>query len=107
MGVHFSVLGISLAVGAMLLRSAKSLVQAKLLSKDERIDPVTLLYYMAPYSALLVMLMAAVTEGRQAANLLVQGAIGSSMDGGSGLPRLVLLLVLSGLNACFLNITGF
>lgn len=100
MEVNFSVYGTIFCVGAMVLRSAKSLVQQRLLSKEERIDPVTLLYYMAPFAAALVMIMVCIVEGVEPVTLLFQGQ-------STGSARLILLLVVSGLNACFLNISGF
>jgi drug/metabolite transporter (DMT)-like permease len=105
--VHFSLFGTAFAVLAMVLRSAKSIVQAKLLSKQERIEPVTLLYYMAPYAACFVMLMALAVEGVKPIRLLVLGAVELVNGGETGLLRLLFLLVLSGFNACFLNLCGF
>merc|ERR1719213_1423506 len=55
---------------------------------------------MAPHAATLVMFMAILTEGTEPLTLLWQYQA-------TGTARLNLLLVLSGLNACFLNISGF
>jgi len=114
--INFSLFGVVVCVGAMVTRSMKSIVQANLLT--EKVEPVTLLYYMAPYSAILVMLMALVTEGFEPFLLLARGAgelVAQWRDpspaeearGSTGLLRLLLLLLLSGLNACLLNIFGF
>jgi len=119
--VHFSVAGTVLTVGAMVMRSLKSIVQAKLLSKEEKIEPVTLLYYMSGYSAVLVCAMALCTEGLRPCELLLKGwqrlwivdqdpALKATIKDTSALlgpVRVIILLLLSGLNACFLNISGF
>jgi len=115
--VNFHAFGFVFAIGSMVLRSAKSIAQAQLLGKEERIDPVTLLFYMSPLAGILVLLVSLVAEGTEPYMLLVRaaweyktagGASGTNgAGGGHGLPMLLLLLLASGLNACFLNITGF
>jgi drug/metabolite transporter (DMT)-like permease len=103
---------------AMVMRAAKSIVQARLLSKDERIDPVTLLYYMSPFALALLIVMTLVSEGTLPFVLLWQGGLewsgfaptkghANGEGNGAGWPRLMMVLLLSGLNACFLNISGF
>lgn len=101
---HFSAVGLAYSVGAMILRSAKSIVQGQLLSKDERIEPVNLLYYMAPYAAGLVLIMSLLFEGTKPLVLILEGYQHSGL---AGVGSLLFFLFVSGLNACLLNITGF
>jgi len=114
--VNYNFLGLVLSVGAMLLRSGKSIVQTKLVGKEENIDPVLLLYYMSPYSALIVLGMSFAIEGMEPIKLVVQGAedfngLSTTLDtdhtGGASFAMLILLLSLSGINACLLNLSGF
>eukprot|EP00403_Amphidinium_massartii_P006236 CAMPEP_0178382366 /NCGR_PEP_ID=MMETSP0689_2-20121128/6456_1 /TAXON_ID=160604 /ORGANISM="Amphidinium massartii, Strain CS-259" /LENGTH=476 /DNA_ID=CAMNT_0020002567 /DNA_START=43 /DNA_END=1473 /DNA_ORIENTATION=- len=123
--VHFSFLGVVFSLVAMVLRSAKSIIQAKLLSKEERIEPVMLLHYMAPYASVLILAMSFLLEGRAPFGLLLQALLdkassfmssdigmvhgGDVADDvpGAGLGKVLLLLLLSGFNACFLNLLGF
>eukprot|EP00929_Paragymnodinium_shiwhaense_P076659 TRINITY_DN39447_c0_g1_i1.p1 TRINITY_DN39447_c0_g1~~TRINITY_DN39447_c0_g1_i1.p1 ORF type:complete len:362 (-),score=80.60 TRINITY_DN39447_c0_g1_i1:494-1579(-) len=122
--LHFSVMGTVLTVGAMVMRSLKSIVQAKLLSKEERIEPVTLLYYMSAYSAVVVFAMALLMEGTEPLELLFVGLqdlaqrsssaepidatdLSKDKPRASGPLYVIILLLLSGFNACFLNISGF
>lgn len=106
---NYSFIGVSACVGAMVMRSAKSIVQAQLLT--EKIESVTLLYYMAPYAAAVVQLMALCSEGLAPFELLALGArdllTGSQANDANGVLYVSLLLALSGLNACFLNLSGF
>jgi len=118
---NFSVLGLLFAVTAMVARAAKSIVQASLLCKKDRIDPVTLLYYMSPFALVLLTGLTLATEGPLPFQLLWQGGLewwaqglpasggepAGSEGGGAGWPRLVVVLFLSGVNACLLNVTGF
>jgi len=115
--VNYSPFGFAYAVGSMVLRSAKSIVQAQLVGKEERIDPVTLLYYMSPLAGALVLFVSLLAEGPQPFALLARaaweyrpGAGAQGADGEAeprGLPTLLLLLLASGFNACFLNLSGF
>lgn len=92
---------------ATVLRALKSIIQGRLLSPGTKLDSVTLLYYMAPLSAIWLGAMALVMEGSEPLELLLAGfsnAEGSSVTGSF---HVIWLLVLSGLNACFLNIANF
>merc|ERR1719356_1956813 len=53
---NYHILGLMCSIGAAIFRAAKSVLQAYLLKdKTKRMDAVTLLYYMAPYSGLLLL----------------------------------------------------
>jgi len=108
--VNFNWLGAVFCLGATILRSLKSMMQGKLLT--EKLDSVTLLYYMAPWAAALLMVMALFLEGAQPVMLLMSGFdFGPVHDGEEGrfggVPFVVMLLVGSGLNACLLNVSNF
>lgn len=98
--VNFDLLGALFATGATVLRAAKSIMQGKLLA--EKLDSVTLLYSMAPWAALLLLALSLVLEGVDPARLLLRGFLGAH-----GAGYVFLLLCVSGLNACLLNVTNF
>merc|ERR1712226_826003 len=75
--------------GATVLRAVKSLIQGKLLT--EKLDSVSLLYYMAPWSALLLSVLSIIAEGLEPISLLMLGFVGA--DGVA--------------NACLLNVSNF
>eukprot|EP00929_Paragymnodinium_shiwhaense_P124015 TRINITY_DN9878_c0_g1_i1.p1 TRINITY_DN9878_c0_g1~~TRINITY_DN9878_c0_g1_i1.p1 ORF type:complete len:386 (-),score=60.56 TRINITY_DN9878_c0_g1_i1:251-1408(-) len=98
---NFHAVGAFFCAGATVLRAAKSIIQGKLLT--EKLDSVSLLYYMAPWSALLLAICSFVSEGIMPVVLLVQGFGGVSEGGG----YVVALLIVSGANACLLNVANF
>lgn len=107
--LNFNVLGTFFATAATVLRAVKTLIQGKLLSR--KMDPVSLLYYMAPMSAVLLSFLMIFIEGLEPITLLVAPNKCFSAKPGStpvtGLGTLTVLLMLSGLNACLLNIANF
>jgi drug/metabolite transporter (DMT)-like permease len=98
--VNFHALGAALALGAAVLRAVKSLIQGKLLT--EKLDSVSLLYYMAPWSALLLSVLSLIAEGLEPISLLMLGFVGAN-----GVGNVCFLLIVSGLNACLLNVSNF
>lgn len=103
--VNFHLFGAVCATGATVLRAVKSLIQGKLLSQKDKMDSVTLLYYMAPWAAGMLSVMAMATEGLEPLRLLAAG-LGPTPIAVGG-PGVLGLLVISGLNACFLNVSNF
>jgi len=102
--VNFHLLGAIFCFGATVMRGVKSIIQGKLLSAPgEKLDSVALLYYMAPWSAVLLFAMAFISEGTEPLVVLLDGASTHS----TGLLKVLMLLSLSGLNACLLNIANF
>ena len=101
--LNFNVLGTFFAIGATVLRAVKSLIQGKLLSS--KMDSVSLLYYMAPMSAFVLSFLMIFIEGLEPITLLVAPAKPGTPV--TGLGTLIFLLMLSGLNACLLNIANF
>jgi len=113
--VNFNAVGALYCFGSTVLRALKSIVQGKLL-EGAGMDSVTLLYYMAPWAALLLQAAAFAMEGLEPFRVLRRGLIGGvgadgladpfapAMTGG---PLLVALLIASGLNACLLNVFTF
>jgi len=99
--VHFHLIGGLFATGATVLRGAKSIMQGKLLDPGEKIDSVTLLCYMAPWAAALLLAMAVFTEGLEPFTLLLPAG------GKTGVGQVWALLIAGGLVACMLNITNF
>jgi len=111
MEVNFHALGAFFASSATVLRALKSILQGKLL-QGEKVDSVTLLYYMAPWAALLLSAVAVVSEGSQPLRMIARGLPGVSSlwapeDRLVGSGTLLLMLAVSGLNACLLNVVNF
>merc|ERR1719160_1057994 len=72
--VNFHLWGALFCFGATVMRGAKSIIQGKILSAPgERLDSVALLYYMAPWSAVLLFGMSLCTEGSEPIVLLLGG----------------------------------
>lgn len=95
-----------------MLRAVKSLIQGRLLSTSHQMDSVTLLYYMAPWAAMWLTLIMLFMEGGEPLFLLLavfdlQGLGPDGDDGVTGAGQVLFLLMLSGLNACLLNIANF
>eukprot|EP00435_Cladocopium_sp_Y103_P046259 s2759_g13.t1 len=105
--LNFNALGAFYATGATVLRAVKSLIQGRLLSPSHKLDSVSLLYYMAPISALWLFFLMLLMEGTEPMMLLL--APWSAEPGApiTGVGTVMYLLVLSGLNACLLNIANF
>lgn len=110
---NFHPLGAFYATGATVLRAVKSIMQGRLLQGD-KIDSVSLLYYMAPWAAGVLLLLATFMEGFEPQLLLLSGLRGMGPAGPgavhdrvTGGTYVVLLLVVSGLNACLLNVANF
>lgn len=99
------------------MRGVKSVMQSKLLSGDDKLDSVTLLFYMAPWAAFVLAVLGAFIEGRGPVKLLLEGLLGSTASGFShsdadahsatGGLKLLALLGISGLNACLVNVANF
>jgi solute carrier family 35 protein E4 len=107
--VHFNALGAFYAMGATVLRAVKSIMQGKLLDPSERLDSVTLLYYMAPFAAALLLIFSLLSEGLEPYVLLMPKLRVSPIEGPPthGTGTVVLLLALSGVTAWALNIMNF
>lgn len=100
---NYHILGLMCCIGAAVFRAAKSVVQAYLLKdKTKSMDAVTLLYYMAPYSGLLLFCFSCATLGARPFTVFFQ-------DGelSPNAPMVIGLTVLSGVTACLLNIFNF
>jgi len=98
--VHFNLVGVFALLGAIVLRGAKSIIQGQLLtSPGDKLDSVALLFYMAPVSAVLLLVASAVTEGMEPYRRFLDSAVAGE--------AMALWLVVSGLNACFLNVANF
>lgn len=95
--VNFHMLGALFAGSATFLRSAKSIIQGKLLT--EKMDSVTLLFYMAPWSAAFLAVLMILSEGASPILMLITPA--------DGVFNVICLLIVSGFNACLLNVTNF
>lgn len=122
--VNFDALGASCAFGATVLRAVKSIMQGRILH-GEKLDSVTLLYYMAPWAAALLQVLAFMAEGTEPQLLLLRGLLGTKSRHFAGVDvdasglghapvqptaggaALLLLLFGSGLNACLLNVANF
>ena len=100
--VNFNALGTFYAVGSMVFRAAKTLIQGKLL--QHKMDSISLLYYMAPMSAGILFVLMIFMEGLEPILLLMPGP---NEVGLTGRTTLVFLLITSGLNACLLNLVNF
>jgi len=107
---NFSAIGAALVIGSTILRSAKSIIQGELLSSaEDRLDSATLLYYMSPYAAGMLLLSSLAMEGVAPIILLLQGS-GISVNGlpaGTGSEKVAVLVLISGVNAFLLNLSTF
>jgi len=102
--VNFDPRGACFAVVATVLRAVKSVMQERLLDPKERdMDSVTLLYYLAPWAGFFLVSMSLCFEGLEPITVLYPWRKGAPT---TGMPHVLLLLAFSGLNACFLNISG-
>lgn len=107
--VNFNALGAFFAVGATVLRAMKSIMQGRLLDPSEKMDSVTLLYYMAPFSAGLLFVVSLCLEGAEPYTLLMPRLRWNSAEAPSvtGVAHVLSLLLVSGFNAWALNIMNF
>jgi len=106
--MNFHALGAAYATGATVLRAAKSLIQARLLSSAEKMDSVTLLYYMSPWAAAFLMILAASSEGTKPFELIIDGFLSQpGIPLATGSELVLALLAVSGMNACLLNLSNF
>jgi len=109
--VNFHALGAFFATSATVLRALKSILQGKLL-QGEKVDSVTLLYYMAPWAAALLAGVAAFSEGLEPVRMITRGLPGlaawsAPKDRLTGSTNVLAFLAISGLNACLLNVANF
>merc|ERR550525_741942 len=94
---NFNAYGAFFVLGATVMRGVKSVIQDRLLGPNEKLDSVTLLLYMAPWSGTLLLFIVFLVEGTEPFGMLLSGF----RDGKtSGVPYVMLLLMISGLNAC-------
>lgn len=99
--VNYNLLGVLSVAGATILRAVKSVIQEQLLDpKAKALDSVSLLYFLAPWTAGFLIVLSLLCEGLDPWRLLIP------QENQAGLGRLYLLLVLSAINACFLNVAG-
>jgi len=102
--VNFDVIGAACAVVATVLRAVRSVMQEQLLdAKEKDMDAVSQLYYMAPYALGFLVSMSLAFEGSDPIMFLYPYRDGVPT---TGVPQLLVLLVFSGVNACFLNLAG-
>jgi len=106
--VTFHALGAFFATSATLLRAMKTIIQGRLL-QGEKLDSVTLLCYMAPWAAFVLFIVACCTEGIQPLILMSEALTGKNAAGQTitGGWTVLGLLIVSGLNACLLNVANF
>jgi len=102
--VNFSLFGGTAAVLATVLRATKSVMQEKLLDpKEKDMDSVSLLFYLAPWAGVFLVMMSLCFEGLEPLRTLCPwGKDGST----TGVLQILMLLTFSGVNACFLNLSG-
>mmetsp|Transcript_87423 Transcript_87423/g.209155 ORF Transcript_87423/g.209155 Transcript_87423/m.209155 type:complete len:346 (+) Transcript_87423:23-1060(+) len=99
--VNFSLLGSIFSITAVVFRALKTLLQGRLLC-DQKVDSVTLCYYMAPFNLLLFALCSCLTEGLQPWRAL-SGANSTFVEQA----YLGISLAVSGFLACAFNILSY
>lgn len=117
---NFNFFGVTCCLLGCGLRALRSVLAERMLTRGMRpVDSVTLLRYMAPWSALMLLFAAIMSEGVSPMFLPVSGPIfnhwrflNSVRAPRSTLPiadmgRTIALLLLSGANACLLNVCNF
>lgn len=99
--VNYNVLGALSVAGATTLRAVKSVIQEQLLDpKSKALDSVSLLYFLAPWTAGILIILSLLCEGLDPWRMLIP------REDRTGLGKLYILLLLSAINACFLNVAG-
>ena len=99
--VNFSLFGSMLSISAVVFRALKTLLQGRLLC-DQKVDSITLCYYMAPFNLLILGTASAVTEGLKPWRMLLTAE--SSFAEHS---YLVMSLTVSSILACAFNILSY
>jgi len=119
--VNYNLKGVICVIGATVLRAVKSVMQESLL--DQKLDSITLLFYLAPWAGGFLLLMSLVCEGLEPYRMLLPqdpmdlfapfkaeslqvAELPAGGERSSGKGMLAALLVASGVNACFLNLCG-
>jgi len=99
--INFHLLGSVCVLAATTLRSLKSIMQGELLSDPaDKLDAVSLLFYMAPHAGAMLIIVSLLTEGLHPFTIFFEGSP-------TGILNVVTLLALGGTNACLLNIANF
>lgn len=99
--INFHLLGAICIFAATTLRSLKSIIQCDLMADPaDKLDAVSLLYYMAPHAGGMLIVVSLATEGLRPFTIFVTGSP-------TGTPYVIMLLILGGTNACLLNIANF
>lgn len=102
--VNFDLTGASFAVLATVLRATKSVMQEKLLDpKEKDMDFVSLLFYLAPWAGLFLLIMSFCFEGLEPLRTVCPWRNDVPT---TDVLQLLALLACSGVNACFLNLSG-
>jgi len=102
--INFNLRGATLVVSATVLRALKSVMQEKLLDpKEKDMDSVSLLFYLAPWAGLFLMIMSLWFEGLEPLRMLCPWINDVPT---TGVLNILVLLSFSGVNACFLNLSG-
>jgi len=102
--VNFNLHGATLAILATVLRATKSVMQEKLLDpKAKDMDAVSLLFYLAPWAGLFLVIMSLCYEGLEPLRMLYPWRNNAPT---TGVLQILMLLSFSGVNACFLNLSG-
>jgi drug/metabolite transporter (DMT)-like permease len=101
--VNFNFIGLVCVLGATVLRAVKSVMQEQLLDPKARaLDSVSLVYFLAPWTGGILIVLSMIFEGSETLTILLPPAQGEK----TGIPTVLLLLLVAGANACFLNISG-
>lgn len=103
--VHVHFLGAASCVGAAVFRAVKTVLQARLLSCERKLDSVELLYYMSPYAALILFAFASAVEGAEPVLMTCWRPLFAPAT--KGWTMVVCLLSLTALNAWCLSISNF
>lgn len=102
---NFHILGVIYSLLAAVFRAGKTVLQAQLLQEEKhKMNSVTLLYYMAPYAGVLLFSISLALEGTRPYESFYDFASG---EWATGAWQTAVLLSITGLNACFLNIFNF
>jgi len=100
---NFSYLGVALATGSTLFRCLQSVLQEMLLADTkESVDSITLLYYMAPYAGIFLLVASLALEGISPFRVLLPQPEGFAAT--HGLRSVLGWLLLSSVNAVVLNL---
>mmetsp|Transcript_30139 Transcript_30139/g.70311 ORF Transcript_30139/g.70311 Transcript_30139/m.70311 type:complete len:411 (-) Transcript_30139:115-1347(-) len=103
-----SPMGTAFAFLAAVMTALKTLQQGSLLSDDEEsLDPPTLLYYVSPWAAMMLLIFSLMLEGLAPITVFMPTHASEPAVETAGTGMVLSLLAVGGVNTCLLNVAEF